>query len=75
MTTAHMRATVVLAELETLGLTVEDLLSAAGRKVGPRPSVPSFSAYLPAARGATRPPHLQVLLERGRGAHGTLPLA
>lgn len=50
MTTAHMRATVVLAELETLGLTVEDLLSAAGHKVGPRPSVPTFSAYLPSVR-------------------------
>ncbi len=55
MTTAHMRATVVLAELETLGLTVEDLLSAFHQKARPRASGPTFSAYLPSVREAYPP--------------------
>ena len=45
MTTANLRARVALAELEALGLTIEDLLAVAGQTARPvPPALPSRSA-------------------------------
>lgn len=55
MTTANLRARVALAELEALGLTVEDLLAVAGQTATPRAAGPTLAAYLPGVRDAYPP--------------------
>jgi len=76
MTTANLRARVALAELEALGLTVEDLLAVAGQTARARPDGPTLAVYLPGvcdAYPAPHPTHPQLLLAARRGAHRRRP--
>jgi len=46
MTTTTLRAQVALAEIEAMGLTLGDLLAAAGRETTPRPTCPTLGDYV-----------------------------
>ena len=55
MTDPTLRARVVLAELEAMGLTLDDLLAAAGRSLPQRPGGPTVAEYLPTVAAAYVP--------------------
>ncbi len=55
MTDPTLRARVVLAELEAMGLTLDDLLAAAGRSLPDRPVGPTLAEYLPTVAAAYVP--------------------
>lgn len=55
MTSTTVRAKVVLAELESLGLTVADLVSAAGSTPYAASTTPTLAEYLPSVRASYAP--------------------
>jgi hypothetical protein len=64
-----LRAKVALAELEAMGLTVDDLLDAAGTAGLLGPTTPTVAEYVPVVTAGYKPrtrADLQLLLEPAR---------